>query len=343
MSEVGLGLIGLGRWGRQHIDGVQKTPGCRLVAGSSRTPETCAAIQQEFGFECYTGLDELLARPDVEAVIISSPNYTHYPFAKQALLAGKHTLLEKPMAFNTGECDDLIATAEKSGKVLWVGHEFRQFAVWREVKRLLATGAIGTPRYGSIQLWRYPYRSGSGGWRADSEQVGNWLLEEPVHYFDLGSWFMQGYGKPQKLYARASSRSAETAQFFENLSALLDFDNGAYLEISRTVCAYNFEIRVRFTGTEGVLKAKWKAEADRSLNPRVRIKLFRFAEQKEEEIPITQQTGHAFELGVQTEMFIKAIRGEKVEMVSGRDGRAAISMCEAAAESIKSGLPVALA
>jgi myo-inositol 2-dehydrogenase/D-chiro-inositol 1-dehydrogenase len=162
--------------------------------------------------------------------------------------------------------------------------------------------------------------------------VGNWLLEEPIHYFDLAKWFMGS--TPQTIYATASSRNPETSQFYENFTAVLTYPNGAYVEVSRTVASYNFEISIRFTGTEGVLKANWKAETDRSLNPTAQILLYRFAEQVEHTIPITQQTGHAFELGVQTEMFIKALQGIETEIVTGQDGRAAVALCEAAARSI---------
>ncbi len=333
MGEIGIGIIGAGRWARQHIAAIQKTPGAKLVALAARSPETAAQAGAEFGVPIFTDYQEMLARPEVEAVIVAAPNYLHYPLGKAALEAGKHTLVEKPMALHTHECDDVIAAAQTSGKVLYIGHEFRGFAIWGKVKELLAQGAIGTPKFGDIQLWRYPYRSGAGGWKQDPAKVGNWLLEEPVHYFDLVSWFLS-HTEPRSIYARASSRTPDKEQIFENFSALVDFKDGSYVNITRIITAYDFEISIRFTGTEGVLKASWKGEVDISLNPQVSITLYQYEDKVEREIEVTKQTGHAFELPNQTAAFLKAIETGQ-PFVSGQDGRKAVMLCEAALESLK--------
>jgi myo-inositol 2-dehydrogenase/D-chiro-inositol 1-dehydrogenase len=336
MSEtVGIGIMGAGRWARQHVGAIQKTPGAKLVAMAARSPETAAAAEAEFGVTCYTDYNQLLARPDIDAIIVAAPNYLHYPLAKAALEAGKHTLVEKPMSFTIQECDDLIRIARGKGKTLYVGHEFRQFSIWSETKRLLSEGAIGQPLFGDIQLWRYPYRSGAGGWKQDPAKVGNWLLEEPVHYFDLACWFFN-QSEPRSAYARGNSRTEEKAAVYENFSALVDFQNNSYVNITRVVTAYNFEIGMRFTGTEGVLKASWFGEADVSLNPTVRLATYRYEDKVEREVAITQQTGHAFELAKQTAAFLEAIKTGQ-PAVTGEDGRRAVLLCNAALESLQTG------
>jgi myo-inositol 2-dehydrogenase/D-chiro-inositol 1-dehydrogenase len=331
--SFGIGIVGAGRWGKQHIQALSQTPGGKLVALAARSPETAQAMQVEYDVPCYTQYEELLARPEVDAVIVATPNYLHFPVALAALKAGKHVLVEKPMSLSVSECDQLIEAAKAAGKVLFVGHEFRQFAIWREVKRLLSEGAIGQVRFGDIQLWRYPYRSGSGGWKQDPAKVGNWLLEEPVHYFDLAGWFFSGH-KPRSIYARGNSRTPEKAEVYENFTSLVDFDDNSYVNITRIVTAYNFEIAMRFTGTEGVLKASWQGEVDISQHPRVRLTLFKYADQTEQELEITQQTGHAFELARQTGRFLEAIQNGQPD-VTGEDGRQAVLLCEAALTSIK--------
>ncbi len=332
-KETGIGIIGTGRWGKQHIEALSKTPGGKLVALAARSPETCAAMEADYGVTCYSDYHSLLLRPDIDAVIVATPNYLHYPIARAALKARKHTLVEKPMSLNVAECDELIQASKEADRVLFVGHEFRQFAVWREVKRQLATGAIGRPLFGDMQLWRYPYRSGSGGWKQDPAKVGNWLLEEPVHYFDLACWFFES-SPPRSIYARGNSRTAEKAAVYENFSALLDFADGSYINVTRVVTAYNFEINMRFTGTEGVLKASWQSDTDISQHPQVRSTLYTHADKTEQEIPITQQTGHAFELTNQTAAFLKSIQTGQPD-VTGPDGRRAVLLCEAALTSLQ--------
>lgn len=335
MSEgLGIGIIGAGRWARQHVGAIHKTPGARLVAMAARSQETASAAEAEFGVKCYTDYNELLAHPEVEAIIVAAPNYLHYSLAKAALQAGKHTLVEKPMSFTTAECDDLIQTARAKGKVLYVGHEFRMFSIWAGAKRLLSEGVIGQPLFADIQLWRYPYRSGSGGWKQDPAKVGNWLLEEPVHYFDLACWFFN-QSEPRSIYARGNSRTEDKAAVYENFSALVDFQNGSYVNVTRIITAYNFEIGMRFTGTEGVLKASWFGEADISLSPVARLTTYRYEDKVEREVAVTQQTGHAFELARQTAAFVEAIQTGK-PAVSGEDGRRAVLLSNAALESLQS-------
>src|SRR5690349_1077367 len=114
MSDLRIGIIGSGRWGKQHLEALRKTPGGVLVGLSARSPETCQTMEAEYGVPCYPDFHTLLMRTDVDAVIIATPNYLHYSMARAALAAGKHTLVEKPMSFTVAECDDLIQVAKEA-------------------------------------------------------------------------------------------------------------------------------------------------------------------------------------------------------------------------------------
>ena len=116
--------------------------------------------------------------------------------ASAALEAGKHVLLEKPMVLTVEHCDELIALAREKNRVLAVDHEMRLSALWGRVKQLIDDGVVGTPQYVLLELSRFPYRLGSEGWRFDINRVGNWILEEPIHFFDLARWYLAGYGEP---------------------------------------------------------------------------------------------------------------------------------------------------
>ncbi len=117
------------------------------------------------------------------------PSHLHHEVGRAVLEAGKHLLMEKPMALSIAECDDLVQLAQAEGLQIAVGHEFRFSALWGKVKELVDAGAIGDPQYALIELWRNPYRLGSDGWRYDIKRVGNWILEEPIHFFDLARWY----------------------------------------------------------------------------------------------------------------------------------------------------------
>jgi myo-inositol 2-dehydrogenase/D-chiro-inositol 1-dehydrogenase len=338
-SIVNLGLVGVGRWGQQHVAAIQRAANAQLVALCANTAESAAKAEAAWNLPCDMDFARFLARPEVEAVVLSVPNALHYSMARQALAAGKHVLVEKPMSFTRQECDDLIAVAQAKNLVLFPGHEFRVFTIWERFKQLLDQGAIGQPRFGSAELRRYPYSSGSGGWRRDPSMVGDWLLEEPIHYFDLMTWYMGQ--KPVKLYATASASRPERAVWHENFSALLNFEDGSYVSLTRTVASFHFRLQIRFTGSDGTLEGSWSAATDRSPDPVARLTLFHFGDDAPQEIEVSQQTGHAHDLYREIEAFAAAIQGHPA-ILSGLDGRRAVYLCQAAATSLKNGLPVDL-
>ncbi len=337
--SVKIGLVGVGRWGQQHVAAIRRAEGAQLLALCANSVESATKATESWGLPCDTDYATFLTRPEIEAVVLASPNGLHYRMAKQALNAGKHVLVEKPMSFTRQECDELIGLAAEKGLTLFPGHEMRVFTLWNHFKALLAQGAIGQPCFGSVDLRRYPYSSGSGGWRRDPSQVGDWLLEEPIHYFDLMVWYMAQ--KPTRLYAASSAGQPEKVVWHENFSALLSFEDGSYVNITRTVASFHFRLQIRFTGSEGTLEGSWSAATDRSPDPVAHLTLLRFGDAAPQEIEISQQTGHAFDLHLEIEAFVAAVRGQP-SILSGLDGRRAVYLCQAAAESLKSGLPVAL-
>ena len=151
------------------------------------------------------------------------PSHLHHAVAKDVLLSGRHLLLEKPMCLDLGACDELIALARQRGKVLAVGHELRVSSLWGRVKELIDAGAIGEPLYALIELWRRPYRLGSDGWRYDVARVGDWILEEPIHFFDLARWYFAGVGEPVSVAASANGKRPDRPELHDNFTATVAF------------------------------------------------------------------------------------------------------------------------
>src|SRR6478736_2146755 len=111
---LGFGLIGFGAWGRFHADAIAKTKGAELKAIAARSEASRRAAEETFPkAKAYTDYREMLARDDIDVVDIVVPSYLHHEIASAALRAGKHLLLEKPMALTLEQCDDLIALAKK--------------------------------------------------------------------------------------------------------------------------------------------------------------------------------------------------------------------------------------
>ena len=338
-STVRFGLIGFGAWGRHHADSIAKTPGAKLVAVAARSADSAKAARETYpDVAAYTDYRELLKRDDIDAIDIVLPSYLHFEVASAALESGRHVLLEKPMATTVEDCDRLIEIAKKKSRLLAIGHELRLSSLWALVKTMIDDGYIGEPQYALVELSRKPYRTGADGWRYDITRVGNWILEEPIHFFDLARWYLSSSGDPISVYASANSRQADHPELQDNFSAILKFKTGAYAVVSQTLSAFEHHQTVKVAGRKGALWASWSGALDRTRHPTFSLRAFNGDEVKT--IPIERSSGELFELEDQIAMFADAIRGKGRLACPAEEGRWSVAMCLAAQKSVESGLPV---
>jgi myo-inositol 2-dehydrogenase/D-chiro-inositol 1-dehydrogenase len=341
MTPVRFGLIGHGAWGSHHARAISLTDGAVLTAIAARSPATCAKAQADHpGVAVYDNYRALLTRADLDVVDVVLPSHLHHEVGRAVLEAGKHLLLEKPMALTVAQCDDLIAAAAAREKVLAIGHEMRHASLWGKVKELLETGAVGEPLYLLVELWRRPYRKGAGGWRYDIGRVGNWILEEPIHFFDLARWYLAAAGEPVSVFARANSRQPGHPELQDNFSAVLNFAGGAYAVITQTLAAFEHHQFVKVTGTQGAIWATWSGAMDRDFHPRFGLRLFNG--ESVVEIPLARPTGEVYELEDEIAMIVAAARRGGPVAATGFDGRQAVTLCLAAQQSVDTGQVVSL-
>jgi myo-inositol 2-dehydrogenase/D-chiro-inositol 1-dehydrogenase len=335
---VRFALVGYGAWGSHHARAIVEAPGAELVAIAARSAEARAAASTAHpGVDLVADYRDLLARPDVEVVDVVVPTDQHRAIGVDVLRAGKHLLLEKPMALDLDGCDALIAEAERARRLLCVGFEFRLSSLWGRVKQMIDAGAIGEPQYGLIELWRNPYRKGSGGWRYDIARVGDWILEEPIHFFDLARWYFAGVGEPGGVVARANGRDPAHPELYDNFSALVDFPRGAYVVISQTLAAFEHHQVAKITGTDGALWATWSGALDRTFHPTFNLRHFDGTTVRE--IPIDAPSGEVYELVSEIEAMARAVRGDAPLHATGQDGRAAVALCLDAIAAVRHPVP----
>jgi predicted dehydrogenase len=122
VRPVGIGLAGLGRWGRNYLKTLLALPECRLVALADADPAVRDRLADEIDFPARVSAAELLSTPAIEAVVIATPDRTHYALSADALAAGRDVLVEKPMALEPKEAEALAEQAESRSRVLAVGH-----------------------------------------------------------------------------------------------------------------------------------------------------------------------------------------------------------------------------
>ncbi len=168
-ARVGVAVAGCGEWGRNHVRVLASLPGARLLhvadPGAARR-EVAAGLAPDATVS--PDLEPALADPRVLAVVIASPSPTHAPLARAALAAGKHVLVEKPLAPSVAEAEDLAARASRAGKVLAVGHLLLHHPAVRHLHGLVRRGALGAIHY------LYAQRTNLGRIRSDESAL--WSL-----------------------------------------------------------------------------------------------------------------------------------------------------------------------
>jgi predicted dehydrogenase len=140
-QPIGIGLVGLGRWGRNYLRALQSLPECRLAAVAD---QNTSALAQAVGVApAVSSLDELLERVDVSAVVVATPDETHYQFVSAALAAGKDVLVEKPLALSVSDAQELVELARDRELVLAVGHTMLYHPGFAVLRVACESGRLG--------------------------------------------------------------------------------------------------------------------------------------------------------------------------------------------------------
>jgi len=189
-SEITLGVVGVRNVGMGHCRRACALDGVKLLAVADTNPERRAAAKEELGVEqTYASADDLLARDDIDAVVLALPNHLHEPLTVKALEAGKHVLVEKPMSRTVEEAERMLAARDRSGKTLMVGMNQRFSPAVYAARAAILEGRIGEVQYTRAHWTRRRLSAGvwqRGDWFLSAEKSGGGpLLDIGVHKLDL--------------------------------------------------------------------------------------------------------------------------------------------------------------
>jgi predicted dehydrogenase len=146
--SINVALVGLGYWGPNHARNLSTLPGARLFALCDLRPQQLAEFAARYpGALATSNYDELLSRPDLDAVVIATPAETHHALARKALEAGKDVLVEKPLALTYSDGADLVRLADERERILMVGHVLEYHPAIVALQRLMREGRLGKVRY----------------------------------------------------------------------------------------------------------------------------------------------------------------------------------------------------
>jgi predicted dehydrogenase len=147
-KPVGIGVVGLGHWGPNHVRVFGQTAGARVVVAADPSPDRRRHVSNLYrDVELVASADDVFTRADVDAVVIATPARTHFELARTALESGKHVLLEKPMCTSLVEAQALFDVARATDRVLIHGHVFVYNTGVRYIKEGLRRGEFGVPQY----------------------------------------------------------------------------------------------------------------------------------------------------------------------------------------------------
>jgi predicted dehydrogenase len=196
MSVVGLGIVGLGYWGPNLARNAHELDCAELVGICDANPERLESVGRRFsGVSRYDSLSELLGDERLDAVVIATPVTSHYPIARAALEAGKHVLIEKPLAASSAECRELIALGEQRGLLVMPGHTFLYSPPVLAIHKLIHAGELGNLCFISTSRVNLGLHQAdvSVAWDLgphDFSILRYWLGESPTHVSTLSRGFV---------------------------------------------------------------------------------------------------------------------------------------------------------
>ncbi len=198
-----LGLIGAGRFGRFCLEQIEGWERVKATVVTDVVPAWSELVAKRFGLAASETPEALLARDDVDLVLVSTPPDTHAELTCAALRAGKHVICEKPLALTAAEADEAIRLARETDRLLNVNHMLRYSALLEAVTEIVRRGPLGAPLHAFFENYAEDEHLPPEHWFWDRARSGGIFVEHAVHFFDLHHWW---FGPGQVLAAHREVR-----------------------------------------------------------------------------------------------------------------------------------------
>jgi len=251
---INVAMVGLGRWGQTVLNSIQgKSERLCVVHGVTKEPDAARELAKRHGFTLSTELDDAIADPAVQAIILATPHSLHVEQISKVAAAGKPVWCEKPLALQRKEAERAVAAVTKAGLPLGSGNNKRCFASMRELKRVVESGAIGQVMHIEGHFSNeHSTRVVGGGWRDDpKESPGLGLTGAGLHVIDA---FVNLAGPMSYVDARSVERKPPPNPR-DAVAAIVQFASGATGTMA-TVRAAPMFWRVHVFGTDGAAEAR---------------------------------------------------------------------------------------
>jgi predicted dehydrogenase len=226
METVRLGIVGLGNMGKAHLGNIRagKVPGLKVTC-LCESHGTIPPLQE--GEQAFTDVSAMIKSGQIDAILICTPHFSHTTIGIEALQAGLHVLVEKPISVHKADCERLIAAHTDKSKIFAAMFNMRTNACFRKVKDLIDSGELGAVRrvHWEVTNWfRTNYYYATGGWRGTWKgEGGGVLMNQCPHNLDLFQWM---FGMPQKVRGFCQFGRFHEIEVEDDVTAVLQYDNG---------------------------------------------------------------------------------------------------------------------
>ena len=348
-SKIGFAIVGCGMIARFHARALAEVPDAQLVALVSRREANARALAAELGLDCIlaTDLNAVLARPDVQAVIITTPSGAHLEPAVAVAQAGKHVVVEKPLEITTARCDRIIGACDRHGVKLCTIFPSRFGDANCTLKAAIDAGRFGRLTLGetTCKWWRPQSYYDEGGWKGTKAlDGGGALMNQAIHNVDLLLWMM---GDVTHISGFTATLAHERIEVEDTAVACLRFANGALGIIEATTSVHpGWPKTIAVHGDRGSVVIEQDDVLRWELNPETpedRAVKERFAHKTgasggSSNPAAISHIGHARQLAD----FVHAIQTNTAPLVDGREGRKAVQVIEAIYQSAATGRTVTI-
>ncbi len=340
---LGFGVVGLGM-GKHHCKAASSAKGCKLAAFCDIDEERLNGVAEQYpDAKAYTSYAEMLADPEVGAVSIATPSGMHADMAMEAIAAGKHLLVEKPVDIDVAKIKKMIQAAKDAGIKAAGVFQSRTDTLNKRIKATIDEGRMGRligvhallPWFRKDTYYQGPHGSWKGTWAMDG---GGSLMNQGVHTIDLMQWLG---GRVKSVFA-AYGTFTHDIEAEDKTVAVIKFANGALGTVMTTTCAYGGDSRVLVVhGDKGTVQSagelrSWNFMDDEGGEEEKQLMALYGPKDKKPEGPTTAtdpmavgSAGHQFHM----EDLVEAIRDDREPYVSVESAMHAVEIVNAIYES----------